>query len=324
MNGDEYYLLTFFVFSCAPKQRSHFSSPHFIDNNDEDDDDRDYFVVRKKPKVRPKKKKITIELDDYDDVVKFDNNDNHEAYTPPHIPFKKRNRLAKQRLRTRYLRGKRRGKRRRKYLLRKKLIWDRNFGEPDDIADDYVDETDDFDDNDNDDQIFLRTKDQNSRFDGSYGIKDIPQQSLDRNYGTMFENLNSHTFSSKNNRRIPGEYLNVERDDIFQFNQNPDMYMRSENINFEENSNRRSDTIATDGYMGRQLKAPTNSLEIDRENKPTSNFSRRSDLVVSKPEGRKFGKEKAVFDMPGRFRRVYSKWSKWSKCSAKCTTRRFK
>uniref|UniRef100_A0A1B0GK59 Putative trypsin-like serine protease n=1 Tax=Lutzomyia longipalpis TaxID=7200 RepID=A0A1B0GK59_LUTLO len=37
------------------------------------------------------------------------------------------------------------------------------------------------------------------------------------------------------------------------------------------------------------------------------------------------GREKTVINMPtGRYRRVYSKWSKWSKCTAKCTTRRFK
>lgn len=306
-------------FSCSPKQRSHFSSPHFIGHGD-DDDDRDYFITRKKPKVRPKKKKITIELDDYDDVVKYDNDD--EEYTPPHIPFKKRNRLAKQRLRTRYLRGKRRGKRRRKYLLRKKLIWDRKFGDPDDIVDDYIDESDDIDENENDDQMYLQTKDHNSmRLDGFYGIKDIPQHSLDRNYGTIFENSNAHTLSSKTNRRIPSEYLN-ERDDIMEFNQNPDVYMRSENINFDENSNRRSDSSVSDGYSGRQLKAP--SISFDRDNKSTTNVSRRSDANIGRIEGRKFGKEKAVFDMPSRFRRVYSKWSKWSKCSAKCTTRRFK
>lgn len=301
--------------------RSHFSSPHFIGSND-DDDDRDYFIVKKKPKVRQKKKKITIELDDYDDVVKYDNDDSDSEYTPPHVPFKKRNRLAKQRLRTRYLRGKRRGRRRRKYLLRKKFIWDRNFGGPDDVVDDYVEESDDFYDTENDDQTFLQTKDHNSgRLDGLYGNKDIPQQSLDRNYGTMFENTNAHTLSSSNNRRIPGEYFNMERDDGYHFNDNSEMYMRSENINFEENSNRRWDSEAN---LGKQLKTPQHLLDYGRENKSTAELSRRSDDNIAKIEGRKFGKEKAVFDMPSRFRRVYSKWSKWSKCSAKCTTRRFK
>jgi hypothetical protein len=36
------------------------------------------------------------------------------------------------------------------------------------------------------------------------------------------------------------------------------------------------------------------------------------------------GKEKAVFEMPRKPETLYSKWSKWSKCTAKCTTRRFK
>lgn len=40
--------------------------------------------------------------------------------------------------------------------------------------------------------------------------------------------------------------------------------------------------------------------------------------------GSKRGREKAVFDVPGRHKRVYTKWSKWSKCTPKCTTRRFK
>lgn len=233
--------------------------------------------------------------------------------------------MAKQRLRTRYLRGKRRGKRRRKYLLRKKLIWDRKYGDPDDIVDDYVDETDDFYDNDNEEEILLQTKDHNAvrldRLDSSYGS--TPQQSLDKNYGTMFENLNSHTLTAKTNRRIPGEYLNAEqRDDQFQLNQNAEMYMRSENVNFDENSNRRWDPSVTEEYPGRQIMMPLISSISD--NKTSATFARRSDVNVGKIEGRKYGKEKAVFEMPGRFRRVYSKWSKWSKCSAKCTTRRFK
>lgn len=35
-------------------------------------------------------------------------------------------------------------------------------------------------------------------------------------------------------------------------------------------------------------------------------------------------REKAVFELPPRYKRVYSRWSKWSKCSPKCTTRRYK
>lgn len=33
---------------------------------------------------------------------------------------------------------------------------------------------------------------------------------------------------------------------------------------------------------------------------------------------------RAVVQVPPRQRRLYTKWSKWSKCTAKCTTRRFK
>lgn len=310
-----------FVFSCVPRQRSHFSSPHFISNSDDEDDvDRDYFIVKKRPKLRPKKKKITIELNDYDDEMKYEDSVD-EAYTPPHIPFKKRNRLAKERLRTRYLRSRRRGRRKPRYRLRKKLIWDRNFGESDDI-DDYVDESEDFIDNDSGEEVLLQTKDHNSmKLDGLYG--NMPQQSLDRNYGTMFENSNANTLAGRSNRRIPGEYFNTDRDD---YNvQNNEMYMRSESINFDDNTNRRWDTGVTEEYYGRQIKPPTISFDGDNDNKTsTTTIARRSDGNVGKMDGRKYGKEKAVFDMPSRFRRVYSKWSKWSKCSAKCTTRRFK
>lgn len=280
-------------------------------------------MVRKRPQVRPKKKKITIELDDYDDDVKF-GRDEQEVYTPPHIPFKKRNRLAKQRLRTRYLQSRRRGRRKRKYLLRKKLIWDRKSGEPDDIVDEYVDEPDDFSDSDNDDEMLLQTKDHNSmRLDALYGSappSSPSQHSLDRNYGAMFENANSNTLTGRTNRRIPGEYLNSERDDFEVENQNSEMYMRSESINFDDNLNRRMDTGVAE--EGRQLRAPL--ISFDSDNRTTTTFARRSDVNIGKTEGRKFGKEKAVFDTPSRYRRVYSKWSKWSKCTPKCTTRRFK
>ncbi|XP_055628345.1 uncharacterized protein LOC129769866 [Toxorhynchites rutilus septentrionalis] len=38
----------------------------------------------------------------------------------------------------------------------------------------------------------------------------------------------------------------------------------------------------------------------------------------------KKAREKAVFEMPRKVDNPYSKWSRWSKCTAKCTTRRFK
>lgn len=38
----------------------------------------------------------------------------------------------------------------------------------------------------------------------------------------------------------------------------------------------------------------------------------------------KRSREKAVFEMPRKVDNPYSKWSRWSKCTAKCTTRRFK
>ncbi|XP_058466948.1 hepatocyte growth factor-like protein [Malaya genurostris] len=38
----------------------------------------------------------------------------------------------------------------------------------------------------------------------------------------------------------------------------------------------------------------------------------------------KKAREKAVFEMPRKVDNPYSKWSRWSKCTAKCTTRRYK
>ena len=40
--------------------------------------------------------------------------------------------------------------------------------------------------------------------------------------------------------------------------------------------------------------------------------------------GRKKSREKAVFEVPKKYENHYTKWSRWSKCTAKCTTRRLK
>lgn len=50
----------------------------------------------------------------------------------------------------------------------------------------------------------------------------------------------------------------------------------------------------------------------------------KSMLKLGTAVTQKKAREKAVFEMPRKVDNPYSKWSRWSKCTAKCTTRRFK
>ncbi|XP_062541695.1 uncharacterized protein LOC134209702 [Armigeres subalbatus] len=53
-------------------------------------------------------------------------------------------------------------------------------------------------------------------------------------------------------------------------------------------------------------------------------FPGESMLKLGPAVTQKKAREKAVFEMPRKVDNPYSKWSRWSKCTAKCTTRRFK
>lgn len=159
----------------------------------------------------------------------------------------------------------------------------------------------------------------------------IESQKLDRNYGSMFED-NFHNLKPTlatngfNNREWPVQpqqplqHLNHNLDtnrrwDKPYFSPYPTRPAFSNPVNFAEDFYRGGRTTdRTDGW-------PMNYFNATQ---PPSVPSFALTTQMPRTEIKNYGKEKAVFDMPSRFRRIYSKWSKWSKCTAKCTTRRFK
>ena len=77
--------------------------------------------------------------------------------------------------------------------------------------------------------------------------------------------------------------------------------------------------------------ARTAKREVDDDSTDTSSSSSEQDeeqagrMLKSGPAlTQRRAREKAVFEMPRKVENPYTKWSKWTKCTAKCTTRRLK
>ncbi|KFB42205.1 AGAP006120-PA-like protein [Anopheles sinensis] len=87
-------------------------------------------------------------------------------------------------------------------------------------------------------------------------------------------------------------------------------------------------STASTGLEGRQAKREVDgsssdfdSISEEDEERPT-NGQLKSGGTPAATQRR--AREKAVFEMPRKVENPYTKWSKWTKCTAKCTTRRLK
>ncbi|XP_058060802.1 uncharacterized protein LOC131211351 [Anopheles bellator] len=67
-------------------------------------------------------------------------------------------------------------------------------------------------------------------------------------------------------------------------------------------------------------------LESARQSKRDTGEGDAGDVMLKSgpPGNQRRAREKAVFEMPRKVDNPYTKWSKWTKCTAKCTTRRLK
>lgn len=300
-----------FIFSCRP---SFNSSPQpyqeynpstvpkinkqvFIQSDQEDEyDDRDYFVIKKKPKKR-KRKPVVIDLSDYEsDRNEYDNDENDDViYTRDrHLEESStaKNHYQNRDFRNWVLAMREEKKRKQKHKNHKKKIPQ--------FYDDGYEASEESDEN-----------------------NEIPTDRLDKNYGSIFETTETSTLRTPNTNKkseLPTGYYShswspISKEDNSHHTRSkrhqkrqavydPDFSRKDKEINDFH------DPMIFDDYYD----ADEFSAERLINNSTYENLK----------SGSKRGKEKAVFDVPGRHKRVYTKWSKWSKCTPKCTTRRFK
>lgn len=150
---------------------------------------------------------------------------------------------------------------------------------------------------------------------------EIPTDRLDKNYGTIFETTEISTLRTPNSNKkseLPTGYYSHSWSPISKDNAPHTRAKRHQKRQavYEPDLSKKdkefsdfSDPIFDDYYDADEFSAERLVSNSTYENLKS---------------GSKRGKEKAVFDVPGRHKRVYTKWSKWSKCTPKCTTRRFK
>lgn len=223
--------------------------------------------------------------------------------------------------------------------LRKKYIWDRqtDFGQPplnrfsDALFGAVINSGEDatsveqLDDDDNDQFSRRRT--------GSTGVQrpvfnyDLNNR-LDRNYAQFIGNGGDETAGAL--PHYNAQTATVDSDGQQQLKQNND-----QEIGEAETADEADYSDATDSDDPATADATADVVE--RRQFRGSQFQRRWD---GPPEGTTLNfepiphgadngtstwesrREKAVFDVGGPIRRNYGKWTKWSKCSAKCTTKR--
>ncbi|KAL1401299.1 hypothetical protein pipiens_006721 [Culex pipiens pipiens] len=88
-----------------------------------------------------------------------------------------------------------------------------------------------------------------------------------------------------------------------------------------EISNFLEDSTEDSGQNSSEEDALNGTAELSPDGKK---YPGGSMLKLGVAATQKKAREKAVFEMPRKVDNPYSKWSRWSKCTAKCTTRRFK
>lgn len=112
---------------------------------------------------------------------------------------------------------------------------------------------------------------------------------------------------------------------------------------YENNSNHSGNYIGVIKLKGRKTHNPRKSIrnttpdrtssEYDNSEDEETNSEGTEDYESEYADAEEYeynnssqlaAKEKNVLDSVPRHRRVYSKWSKWTKCTPKCTTRRYK
>lgn len=282
-------------------------------------------------------------MDDYDDEYKNDNGANFADY---------RKRFRNTRL-SRL--NRKHGRRKQLGLAKKSLAWDRQYNNNNEDDNDDEDTDGGDGDLDNIDDDLINTDDETTAISPTDDTdrrtllkrknvrgSDIPaarynnfngeSQKLDRNYASMFDD-NFHNL--KPTIATVAGLINRE------WSTPPPPLQQQPHFNHNLEINRRWDTpyfapyptrpafsnpvhFAEEFYRGRSDGAGWPAMNYNATT-PQSLIMTTTQLpIFAKTEIKNYGKEKAVFDMPSRFRRIYSKWSKWSKCTAKCTTRRFK